>query len=81
MSFVAKAYLRNDIFCFQNLKMRFGTLSPYPIKLLIKASEVDQELECGKHQTKYKGNDWVRHGLAPMTTTHIVRSLHEEWLI
>jgi hypothetical protein len=20
-----------------------------------------------------QGNDWVRHGLAPMTTTHIVR--------
>jgi hypothetical protein len=24
------------------------------------------------------GNDWVRHGLAPMTTTHIVRSCYEK---
>jgi hypothetical protein len=28
-----------------------------------------------------QGNDWVRHGLAPMTTTHIIRSCYEEWLI
>jgi hypothetical protein len=28
-----------------------------------------------------QGNDWVRHGLAPMTTTHIVHSCYEEWLI
>jgi hypothetical protein len=28
-----------------------------------------------------QGNDWVRHGLAPMTITHIVHSCNEEWLI
>jgi hypothetical protein len=28
-----------------------------------------------------QGNDWMRHGLAPMTTTHIVCSCYEEWLI
>jgi hypothetical protein len=28
-----------------------------------------------------QGNDWVRHGLAPMTTTHIFHSCYEEWLI
>jgi hypothetical protein len=26
-----------------------------------------------------QGNDWVRHGLAPMTITHIVHSCYKEW--
>jgi hypothetical protein len=34
--------------------MGFGILSPYPRKTLIKTSEVDQELGCEMHQTKYK---------------------------
>jgi hypothetical protein len=28
-----------------------------------------------------QGNDWVRHGLAPRTITHIVHSCYEEWEI
>jgi hypothetical protein len=51
----------------------------YVQKVFVKASEVDQELECEMHQNQIQGNDWVRHGLAPMTTTHIVPSCYEEW--
>jgi hypothetical protein len=39
-----------------------------------KASEVDQELECEMHQTKYKVMIGCDMDLRPMTTTHIVRS-------
>jgi hypothetical protein len=34
--------------------MGFGILSPYPRKTFVKTSEVDQELEYGMHQNKYK---------------------------
>jgi hypothetical protein len=37
-------------------------------------SEVDQELVYEMYQTEIQGNDWVRYGLAPMTTTQIVHS-------
>jgi hypothetical protein len=30
--------------------------------------------DVSMYQTKIQGNDWVRYGLAPMTTTQIVRS-------
>jgi hypothetical protein len=40
----------------------------------VKTSEVDQELVYEMCQTEIKGNDWVRYGLAPMTTTQIVCS-------
>jgi hypothetical protein len=61
--------------------MGFGTLSPYPRKTFVKTSKVDQELEMRDAPNQKQGNDWVRHGLALMTTTHIVRSCYEEWLI
>jgi hypothetical protein len=38
----------------------------------VKTSEVDQELVYEMYQTEIQGN--VRYGLAPMTTTQIVRS-------
>jgi hypothetical protein len=44
------------------------------IESFVKTSEDDQELECEMYQTEVQGNDWVRYGLAPMTTTQIVRS-------
>jgi hypothetical protein len=62
----------------QKWDWNFGSIS---IKLLFKASEVDQELECEMHQTKYKVMIGCDMDLRPMTTTHIVRSCYEEWLI
>jgi hypothetical protein len=44
------------------------------IESFVKASKVDQELVYEMYQTKIQGNDWVRYGLAPMTTTQIVHS-------
>jgi hypothetical protein len=41
-------------FVFKIQKKGSGILSPYPRKCLVKTSEVDQELECEIHQTKYK---------------------------
>jgi hypothetical protein len=41
-------------------------------------SEVYQELVYEMYQTKIQGNDWVRYGLAPMTTTQIVHSWYEQ---
>jgi hypothetical protein len=54
-------------------------VDPISIKSFVKISEVDQELVYEMYQTKIQGNDWVRYGLAPMTTTQIVRSWYEEW--
>jgi hypothetical protein len=59
--------------------MGFGILSPYPRKTMIKTSEVDQELGCEMHQTKYKVMIGSDMDYRPMTTTHIVRSCYEEW--
>jgi hypothetical protein len=44
------------------------------IESFVKASKVDQELVYEMYQTNIQGNDWVRYGLAPITTTQIVRS-------
>jgi hypothetical protein len=44
------------------------------IESFVKTSEVDQELVYEMYQTEIQGNDWVCYGLAPMTTTPIVRS-------
>jgi hypothetical protein len=44
------------------------------IESFVKTSKVDQELVYEMYQTKIQGKDWVRYGLAPMTTTQIVRS-------
>jgi hypothetical protein len=49
------------------------------IESFVKTSEVDQELVYEMYQTEKQGNDWVRYGLAPMTTTQIVRSCDKEW--
>jgi hypothetical protein len=49
------------------------------IESFVKTSEVDQELVYEMYQTEIQSNDWVRYGLAPMTTTQIVRSCNEEW--
>jgi hypothetical protein len=76
-----KPLARNDRFCFQNLKMWFGTLVSYPRKTFVKTSKVDQELECEMHQTKYKVMIGCDMDLRPMTTTHIVHSCYEEWWI
>jgi hypothetical protein len=45
----------------------------------LKASEVDQDVRMRDEPNQIQGNDWVRHRLAPMTTTHIVRYCYEEW--
>jgi pyruvate carboxylase len=59
---------------FSKFKVEFGNLVPISTKLFFKASEVDQELECEMHQTKYKVIIGCDMDLRPMTTTHIVRS-------
>jgi hypothetical protein len=51
------------------------------IETFVKTSEDDQELECEMYQTKYKVMNGCDMDLRPMTTTHIVNSCYEEWLI
>jgi hypothetical protein len=51
-----------------------GTWFQFQQNFCLKASEVDQELECEMHQTKYKVMIGCDMDLRPMTTTHIVRS-------
>jgi hypothetical protein len=54
MSLSLKPLAGNDRFCFQKFKngiWNFGSISK---KTFVKTSEVDQELECEMHQTKYK---------------------------
>jgi hypothetical protein len=53
MRVYANPSLRNDRFVFKNSKVRFGILALFPRKFC-QTSEVDQELECEMHQTKYK---------------------------
>jgi hypothetical protein len=54
MSFVANPSKGTIDFVFKIQKNRIQNLVPFSIKLLFKNSEVDQELECEIHQTKYK---------------------------
>jgi hypothetical protein len=48
------------------------------IESFVKTSE-DERVRIRDAPNQIQGNDWVRHGLAPMTITHIVRSCYEEW--
>jgi hypothetical protein len=61
--------------------MGFGNFKSISYKTFVKTSEVDQELECEMHQTKYKVMIGCDVDSLPMTATHIIRSCCEEWLI
>jgi hypothetical protein len=55
MTFVVSPSLGTIDFVFKIQKKKgFGILSPHLRKTFVKTSEVDQELECEMHQTKYK---------------------------
>jgi hypothetical protein len=61
--------------------MGFENFKSISKKTFVKTSEVDQELECKMHQTKYKVMIGCDMDLLPMIATHIIRSCYEEWLI
>jgi hypothetical protein len=68
-----------SIECFLKFKNGIWNIDLIWMEVFVKPSEVDQELVYEMYQTEIQGNDWVHYGLAPMTTTHIVRSWYEEW--